>query len=43
MNLRPLKRLSGGVYRTRDGFFGLLAPPTEERRAELDVKVRECG
>jgi hypothetical protein len=28
---------------TRDGFFGLLAPPTDERRAELDVKVRECG
>lgn len=23
----------------RDGFFGLLAPPSDERRAELQVKI----
>lgn len=24
----------------RDGFFGLLAPPSDERRAELEVELR---
>lgn len=24
----------------RDGYFGLLAPPSEERRSELEVTVR---
>lgn len=24
----------------RDGFFGLLAPPSEERRSELEVTIR---
>lgn len=26
----------------RDGFFGLLAPPSDERRAELEVQVELC-
>lgn len=26
----------------RDGFFGLLAPPSEERRAELEVTIEQC-
>ena len=27
----------------RDGYFGLLAPPPPERRAELEVKLTDCG
>jgi hypothetical protein len=27
----------------RDGYFGLLAPPSDERRAELEVKLTDCG
>ena len=26
----------------RDGWFGLLAPPSEERRAELQVTIAKC-
>lgn len=26
----------------RDGWFGLLAPPSEERRAELKVTIAKC-
>jgi hypothetical protein len=26
----------------RDGYFGLLAPPSEERRAELKVTIEKC-
>ena len=26
----------------RDGFFGLLAPPSKERRQELEVMVEKC-
>jgi hypothetical protein len=26
----------------RDGYFGLLAPPPEERRAELEVTIEQC-
>lgn len=27
----------------RDGFFGLLAPPSDERRAQLEVELTDCG
>lgn len=28
---------------TRDGYFGLLAPPSDERAKELQITVIECG
>lgn len=40
--IRALTRENADMQ-ARDGYFGLLAPPSDERRAELDVTLEDCG
>lgn len=40
--IRALTRENADMQ-ARDGFFGLLAPPSPERRAQLEVNLIDCG
>jgi hypothetical protein len=40
--VRALTRENADMQ-ARDGFFGLLAPPSDERRAQLEVELTDCG
>jgi hypothetical protein len=40
--VKALTRESADVQ-ARDGYFGLLAPPSDERRAQLEVELTDLG